>query len=330
MYKQKMRCATLLLFLCVILTTISETCLADVRDDLNALADIVRESQSRMDIIDEKLFALQSEKETSEKDLNAARYALAKNLHALYAMDQTPLYLSFLKKDGSFLHRYYAYRTQDNRTKMIEHLAGESLSHFTQIDKEIQKINHYKEEQTLLEIAINNHLHALQSLSSHSKPPQDLQSKIDALKTRHSSLNTLITSLVDLPALSLPTTDNAPFILPLSGVIEQGGTLAHSGIQIRSRARALVNAPSSGIILYADQFKNLGQIVMIRHGNGYISILKGFETIYVSAGQAVSQKDPLGIAASQNMGANSNGAMLYYELRYNGKVINPLTALSGL
>ena len=114
--------------------------------------------------------------------------------------------------------------------------------------------------------------------------------------------------------------------MPVSGIIKK----TSSGITIQTSQQSLVNAPANGIVTYANTLKNLGNIIIIKHNSGYLSILKGLGKIYVRDGLFVEHGEPLGVMNGDNTNKDKNSPMLYFELRYNGEIINPITKITGL
>jgi septal ring factor EnvC (AmiA/AmiB activator) len=129
--------------------------------------------------------------------------------------------------------------------------------------------------------------------------------------------------LVTLPRPEINNTDLS-FVLPASGVVS-----GQKSIMIKTRPQSIIVSPARGLVLFSAPYKRLGHVIIIDHGQGYISTLRGMGQVFIEAGQDVQQGTPLGIIEQEKTGTIANGAMLYYELRYNGNIINPLTLLSG-
>ena len=100
------------------------------------------------------------------------------------------------------------------------------------------------------------------------------------------------------------------------------------GVVIESRPRSTVVAPMSGKILYANKFKNYGKLIIIEHKDGYHSLVAGLGKIDTVVGQVVIAGEPLGtLSVTSTQGGRPT---LYYELRKNGKSVNPSKKLIGL
>ncbi len=90
------------------------------------------------------------------------------------------------------------------------------------------------------------------------------------------------------------------------------------GIQIEARPGAQVVAPYDGKIVFAGQFREYGQLLIIEHGGGYHSLMAGFGDLYGVVGQWVLTGEPVGAMASAK-----KVVPLYLEMRHSGRAINP-------
>ena len=92
---------------------------------------------------------------------------------------------------------------------------------------------------------------------------------------------------------------------------------AHSkGITIAGRSAARVIAPFDGTVLFAGPFKNYGQVVILDHGDSYLTLLAGLDSVNPSVGQAVLAGEPIGQMKIAK-------AELYIEIRHEGQVLDP-------
>lgn len=98
---------------------------------------------------------------------------------------------------------------------------------------------------------------------------------------------------------------------------------AHSkGIEIKTRAHAQVVSPFDGKVVFAGPFRGYGRLLIIEHGEGYHSLVAGFDHLDSVVGQYVLAGEPVG-----TMG--ENGPKLYLEMRHDGEAINPLPWLAS-
>lgn len=96
------------------------------------------------------------------------------------------------------------------------------------------------------------------------------------------------------------------------------------GMVFRARPYGTVIAPYDGEIVFTGPFRDYGDMVLIRHANGYISLLAGLGQIQVALGQDVKGGEPVG-----NMGGTAPQE-LYVELREKSKPIDPARWFANL
>jgi murein DD-endopeptidase MepM/ murein hydrolase activator NlpD len=117
---------------------------------------------------------------------------------------------------------------------------------------------------------------------------------------------------------------------PVSGRITSKfgwrGGRQHKGIDIWSSAgaQALIRAAKSGVVIEAGYSGNYGNLVVIDHGGGWVTCYGHLSRILVSKGEKVGTGQVIG-----NMGktGNATGYHLHFEVRKDGKAINPLSVL---
>lgn len=93
------------------------------------------------------------------------------------------------------------------------------------------------------------------------------------------------------------------------------------GLFIRAREGSEVKAVAGGQVVFADWMRGFGNLIVIDHGNGFMSLYGNNEALYKGAGQGVKSGDT--IAAVGNSGGNAENGV-YYELRRNSVPFDPL------
>lgn len=90
------------------------------------------------------------------------------------------------------------------------------------------------------------------------------------------------------------------------------------GIIINTRNMAQVTSPFDGSVIFSGPFRGYGNLIIIDHGQGYMTLLAGLENIDCELGQMLLAGEPVG-----QMPDNKE-AKLYVELRHNNHPIDPL------
>ncbi len=98
----------------------------------------------------------------------------------------------------------------------------------------------------------------------------------------------------------------------------------HEGIDIAADSGTPIAAAEAGRVIYAGWYGGYGNYISIDHGGGVSTGYGHCSAIYVSVGQDVSRGQAIGAVGSTGY---STGPHLHFEVRINGKPIDPLTRL---
>ena len=104
--------------------------------------------------------------------------------------------------------------------------------------------------------------------------------------------------------------------------------LKNKGINIVTPSGARVFSSFDGKVLYANNFRNFGPVLIIDHGDGFNTLMVGLERIDVNIGQNLLKGELVGVMKKFKPSNNHTDPVLYIELRRNGKPVNPLAWLS--
>ena len=101
----------------------------------------------------------------------------------------------------------------------------------------------------------------------------------------------------------------------------QDSGLSWKGLFISARAGREVKAIAGGQVVYADWLRGFGNLLILDHGDGYMSLYGYNESLLKQVGEEAKAGDT--IAAAGNSGGNPDSG-LYFELRYQGKPFDPI------
>jgi septal ring factor EnvC (AmiA/AmiB activator) len=117
---------------------------------------------------------------------------------------------------------------------------------------------------------------------------------------------------------------------PVSGALlaGYGGTMpdgrSSDGLLIGAGAGSPVKAVAAGQVVYAEWMTGYGLLMIVDHGNGYMSLYAHNDALLKDVGAAVKGGESVGTVGSS--GGQGRPA-LYFELRRNGQPVNPSTWL---
>lgn len=109
-------------------------------------------------------------------------------------------------------------------------------------------------------------------------------------------------------------------LLKKFGASKKGGKLKWQGVLIDAETGTSVEAISTGKIVFADWFRNLGLLVIIDHGDGYMSLYGHNQNLLKNTGDWVLAGEK--IATVGDSGGQSDTA-LYFEIRQGAEPLNP-------
>ncbi len=109
------------------------------------------------------------------------------------------------------------------------------------------------------------------------------------------------------------------------GATRPDSTVIWKGLFIRSSSGQTVKAVAAGRVVFADWLRGFGNLLIVDHGNAYMSLYGNNETLYKQVGDELRGGDT--IATVGNSGGNADSG-LYFELRHESKPLDPLLWLA--
>jgi len=120
--------------------------------------------------------------------------------------------------------------------------------------------------------------------------------------------------------------------LPIRGVLTNrfgaqrpNGGPPWKGLFIRSQSGQEVRAVASGRVVFSDWLRGFGNLLIIDHGQGYLTIYGNNESVLKEVGELVRTGDAVATVGAS--GGNQESG-LYFEIRHKGKAFDPLRWVS--
>lgn len=110
---------------------------------------------------------------------------------------------------------------------------------------------------------------------------------------------------------------------PVKGVVTDhfSSKNKHFAVDIALAKNTPIKATLNGTVLFADWTPTTGNVVIIRHNNGFISVYKHAASLTKSQGDVVRTGEVIALAGST--GQESTGVHLHFELWKDGYAIDP-------
>jgi len=289
-----------------------------------------------------RLGSLQRSARTQRSNLAREREGLARELRLAHTLgDQVPLRLLLNPSDPASLarSRQYAHYLHEARTRQISS-ASLALSELRQAEQSVTRQLTEIEQLRQSELGHRRSLETARAERArvHAQLGRELQGQtrqIERLRRDELELTALIRELSrvsrDEPMallsgrfseargrLSLPTRGK---IMARFGEPRGQGNIKWKGIFLAAPEGQEVRAVFPGRVLYADWLRGLGLLLVLDHGDGYMTLYGHNQSLYrtlgehVAAGQAIASVGATG-------GPTRTG--LYFEVRHDGEPRDPL------
>jgi septal ring factor EnvC (AmiA/AmiB activator) len=105
------------------------------------------------------------------------------------------------------------------------------------------------------------------------------------------------------------------------GATREESGLSWKGLFIRTHDGDEVRSVANGRVVFADWLRGFGNLLIVDHGDGYMSLYGNNQTLLKKVGDEVTTGDA--IAAVGNSGGNAESG-LYFEMRHQSKPFDPL------
>ena len=230
---------------------------------------------------------------------------------------------------------------QDNQYKIealaqVSHQKKEEITaiqteYFAQRKKLEQEKNKHQIMLAQISGQITQQQQEIYKLENDEKRITHLVNEISKLlvqeKPRNTPTNSKLpdASTAGIPFASLKGKLNLPVrgkLLNSFGGQRSGKHVTWKVLFIQSPSGNDVKAISEGRVVFADELRGFGKLIILDHGNGYMSLYGNNETLYKQVGNIIRGGDT--IATVGNSGGNPDSG-LYFELRHKGKPFDPLT-----
>lgn len=289
-----------------------------------------------------ELEELKFEKAEHESALDTEKEKLKYQIRSAYQMGRNDyIKLMLNQQDPAKVGRalaYYDYHNRARSERIVQ--VQQTLTNLVEIEASIV------DQTTKLESLKQEHELKLQNFYQYRATRRDiiarLQKDIEAqgieLETLHENereLAKLFQGLEQEKAVTIEMyEDMPPFssqkgkmkwpakgrLLKKFGAMKKGGNLKWQGVLIDAETGTSVKAISAGKIVFADWFRNMGLLIIIDHGDGYMSLYGHNQNLLKNTGDWVLAGEK--IATVGDSGGQIDTA-LYFEIRKGAEPLNP-------
>lgn len=318
--------------------------LASLERDINQLHRVLKQLDNNLTKQKAKLNTLYVKRNRLRKDVKSQQDMLDKQITAAYMIGrQEYIKLILNQEDPAIIGRTMAYYDYFNRARVDRIDASRnSLIALIDTEKQIKAETASLKKIQLQQLAKKEKLEE----ASHSralvvaKLQREIVSKesdLSRLSADEKRLTDLVVKLDDaIPDVLTEPGKRTPFarlkgqlrwparghVQALFGQRRASSQVKWSGVMITASEGHDVKAVSHGRVAYADWLRGYGLLLIIDHGNGYMSLYGHNQSIFKETGEWVEAGETI---ASVGKSGGQEQAGLYFEIRHNGKPSNPVS-----
>lgn len=318
---------------------------AELARQANALADAahaVRETDAALAAKQQALDQLQQQRAQLEQHLDAQRAAIADLLRAAYTLGRgSDLRLLLGDQDLAQITRALAYSKyfQQDRAQRVAQLMTDlaSLQQLQAgIEADREALIASRAERAAQAQTLATQRAAQQKLAAQTDAQyKDEAQRLAAMKQNAQSLDHLLTQLQQAidqaareaararrPSPAAPSHNGksgadirGDLPWPAAGAVSTYG----NGVLIKAAGGSEVHAVARGRVVYAAFLRGYGMLVILNHGDGWLSMYGNNESLLHGVGDQVEAGQALGTASAPT-GINTG---VYFELRHDNKPVDP-------
>jgi len=301
----------------------------------------LRVLKDRLEQQREKLAELQAQRRSKLTELDLQRAALGRQLRAAYAMGRQERVKIFLnQQDPAIVSRMMVYYDYFNRarTRQMEQI-NEVMEALDRMSEEIGleeqslrelQTRELEETESLAEVRVLRQ----QVLTALGSDIRNKDQELKGLKKSEGRLRKLIEQLQDAwidqamdAEVSTPfETRKGKLNWPAKGRLtarfgtRKAGNLKWDGVVIAAPDGVEVEAVHHGRVVFADWLQGFGLLLIIDHGNGYLSLYGHNQSLFKDTGEWVEQGE---LVASVGRSGGNTSSGVYFGIRHKGKAVNP-------
>lgn len=333
--------------------TVIQARLASQESERDALQDVLREAEVQIGELDRQLGALSQERRALQQELNALdaegeqlRQAQRQRTDTIDASIQQ---LWLLQQGGGFRVWLGDQNPQDVARNLayFQTLIKAQQQMIAEYELGLEAIAENRSRTAQAETALREQAAAMEAtkttltdqratrqatLAQISQQVQDDQQRLNVLQRDQARLNALLGEL-EAVAAAAPPEPLMPFAdaqgtlaMPVSGTLKNRyGARRNADIRWRGWLIAAdegepVRAVHGGDIIYADWLRGQGLLMVVDHGEGWLSLYAQNHSLLRGVGDRVSAGD---IIAKAGASGGSETSGLYFEIRHRGEPVDP-------
>lgn len=324
-----------------------ENRLRETEVQIGQLVSRIAENSNEAAELEQRLMRLRSEQRSLQTQLDQQAGYLRQQIRSAYAMGRQEYLKVLLNQQEpdrvARLLRYYDYINKKRAEQIEEYLGTARQLSVVQSEiitrgKTLEQVRRSLQNRRSELLAEQKKRQAVvKQLSQEIAGRGDELKKLLADQKRLEQLLEAVTeAIIKLP----PPRDASPFpqmrgklpwpikgrVLSAYGSKQYNNRLTSHGMLIQAREGDAVRSIHGGRVVFADWLRGFGFMLIIDHGEGYMSLYGYNQTLNKQPGDWVHGGEVIATAGSTG-GQQNNG--LYFEIRSDGQPLDPISWIAG-
>lgn len=317
--------------------TLTERQLRQLEQQIAVVAGDLNRTQRTLADIRARLDDLQQQMQALTQQLQHQQQLLAQQLDLAYRMGQHD-YLKFILKqqDPNQFERLLGYYGYFNRARLgalaeiretqeqIARFEAEVAAQQTEYERQEQQ---QRQQQGILQAQQAEQQQLIKRLQQEQSVDQQ---RIQELRQNQEALEQVLAAIQAAlraePKLNGLADSKGKLQWPTKGRVERlfgqrrSGGIDWKGVMIHAPAGEPVRAIADGRVLFANWLRGYGLVIVLDHGNGYMSLYGHNQTLLPAEGEIVRANETIALVGQSG---GREAPALYFEIRVKGDAVNP-------
>lgn len=325
-----------------------EAALADIQSGIDGLEQQIDDNQQQVASLQSEQQALSREQSDLMRQSASQRQQIASALKAVYQSGHDSIFKVLLNQQdpalaGRMTHYFRTFHSQQlaqitawqQTIQQLENTSQQLSETRARLDDANQQLS---EQLRDLSIRQSRRLEIIAELTEQMLSRDD---ELSALQDDRAELEALVEEInriiEDIPSpeelMPFPG-QKGQMPWPVTGELAArfgdsfaGGQMRRQGIIISTAAGSVVRAVHPGRVVFADWLRGSGHLILIDHGQGYISVYSHQQSLSKQSGEWVNRGEVIGLSGND---AGNGQPGLYFEIRQTREPLDPLAWLQAM
>lgn len=315
----------------------TERALQKLEMEINTVANALSATRKALTATRERIARLEQQQQTLEQEQQKQLQWLAKQLDMAYRIGEHDLLKLILNQQDPAqierMHGYYGYfnRARLEQLQYVKQTQQELLQIVADVAAEQDKLASQEREQQQQRTNLEQQQQQQQALVRQlNQEQQQDQSRIAQLERDQRELEEVLAAIIaalrDEPQLDGLAQLKGKMSWPTQGQVQRlfgksrSGGVKWKGVVIDADEGTNVQAIADGRVIFANWMRGFGLLLVLDHGDGYMSLYGHNQAILPRVGDVVRRGEDIALVGQS--GGRERPA-LYFEIRVKGDPVNP-------